>query len=61
MAIDRSVRIMVDSAVSDDAWLKLIRKILVAGAELGTTVTTTDTGYTAGTGADNVEIDITLT
>ena len=59
MAIDRSARIMVDSTVSDEAWQKLIRKLLVATAELGTTVTTTNTGYTAGTGADNLEVDIT--
>ena len=61
MAIDRSARVMVDSLVSDEAWQKLVRKMLVATAELGTTVTTTDTGYVAGTGADNLEVDVTLT
>jgi len=58
MAIDRSVRITVDSAVSDSNWQKLVRQFLAATAQAGTTVTTTDTQYTAGTGADNVEIAV---
>jgi len=58
MAIDRSARIVVATEVTDEPWQKLIRKVLVATAELGTTVTTTTTGYTAGTGADNVNIAV---
>lgn len=61
MAIDRSARIVVATEVSDEAWQKLVRKVLVATQELGTTVTTTTTGYTDGTGADNVEIAVATT
>lgn len=58
MAIDRSLRIVVATEVDDEPWQKLIRKLLVATQELGTTVTTTAAGYTDGTGDDNVEIAV---
>lgn len=61
MAIDRSARVDVDALVTDESWQKLIRKMLVATAELGTTVTTSETGYVAGTGADNIEVNVCLT
>lgn len=61
MTVNRSVRITVDAAVTDEAWQKLLRKMLVATAEAGTTLTTTAVTYAAGTGADNVEVAVAKT
>lgn len=59
MATNRSIRILVDSAVTDEKWQKLLRKMLMATGEAGTTTTATAAAYAAGTGAtDNLQVSV---
>lgn len=58
MAVDRSIRLTVDDAVTDKKWQDLIARVVAACQNAGTTTTTTGT-YAAGSGAtDNVAVAI---
>lgn len=59
MSIDRSIRITVEDTITDAKWQALVRRVLAATQEAGTTTTTNAASYAAGSNAtDQVSVAI---
>lgn len=55
----RSVRVTLDAAITDEAWQKFLRKLMVAAQECGVTTTVT-AAYSVRSGeTDNILVTVT--
>ena len=59
MAADRSIRVTLDAAITDEAWQKFLRKVMVASQECGTTATVTKVYSVRGSETDSLLVTVT--
>ena len=59
MAADRSIRVTVDAAITDEAWQKFLRKVMVATQEAGVTATATKVYSLRASETDSITVAVT--